>query len=125
MDKKATFINQLKYINKRMIDVLEKIVKTNNGRDKIIIIQGDHGTREILPNNIYSSRQNWVEEAFGNLNVIYFSDSTKNTMVKYYSPVNTFRFIFNEQFNENFKLLYDKEYYSDFTFPLKIHKIEK
>ena len=125
MDKKATFINQLKYINKRMIDVLEKIVKTNNGRDKIIAIQGDHGTREILPNNIYSSRQNWVEEAFGNLNVIYFSDTNKNKKVKYYSPVNTFRFIFNEQFNENFKLLDDKEYYSDFTFPLKIHKIEK
>ena len=125
MDRKSTFINQLKYINKRMIDVLEKIVKINNGRDKIIIIQGDHGTREILPNNIYSSRQNWVEEAFGNLNVIYFSDTNKNKKVKYYSPVNTFRFIFNEQFNENFKLLDDKEYYSDFTFPLKIHKIEK
>jgi hypothetical protein len=108
-----------------MIDVLEKVVKTNNGRDKIIIIQGDHGTREILPNNIYSSRQNWVEEAFGNLNVIYFSDTTKNKKVKYFSPVNTFRFIFNVQYNENFKFLDDKEYYSDFTFPLRIYKIEK
>jgi hypothetical protein len=125
MDKKVTFINQLKYINKRMIDVLEKILKTNNGREKIIIIQGDHGTREIPPNNIYFSNQNWVEEAFGNLNAIYFSDATKNKKVKYYSPVNTFRFIFNEQFNENFKLLEDKEFYSDFTFPLKIHKIVK
>lgn len=125
LNNKSMFIDQLKYINKRMIDVLEKIVKIDNGRDKIIIIQGDHGTREILPNNIYSSRQKWVEEAFGNLNAIYFSDTTINTKVKYFSPVNTFRFIFNVQFNENFKFLEDKEYYSDFTFPLKIYKIEK
>ncbi len=125
MDKKSTFINQLKYINKRMIDVLEKIVKSNNGRDKIIIIQGDHGTREILPNNIYSSKQNWVEEAFGNFNAVYFSDTTKNAKVKYFTPVNTFRFIFNLEFNEHFKFLDDKEYYTDFKFPLKIHKIEK
>lgn len=125
LNNKSMFIDQLKYINKRMIDVLEKIVKIDNGRDKIIIIQGDHGSREILPNNIYSSRQNWVEEAFGNLNAIYFSDATINTKVKYFSPVNTFRFIFNVQFNENFKFLEDKEYYSDFTFPLKIYKIEK
>ena len=124
MEQKIAFINQLKYINKRIIDVLDKILKTSNGREKIIIIQGDHGTREILPNNIYFSSQNWVEEAFGNLNVIYFSDSAKNSKVEYFSPVNTFRYILNVQFNENFKLLEDKEYYSDFTFPLKIHKIQ-
>uniref|UniRef100_UPI004048208A hypothetical protein n=1 Tax=Algoriphagus sp. TaxID=1872435 RepID=UPI004048208A len=122
--KKSMFINQLKYINKRMIDVLENMININNGREKIIIIQGDHGTRETLPNSIYSFSQNWAEEAFGNLSVIYFSDTTKNSKVKYFSPVNTFRFVFNEEFNEDFILLEDKQFYSDFTFPLKIHKIE-
>ena len=78
MNRKTLFINQLKYINKRMINVLEKILYTNNGRNKIIIIQGDHGTREIVPNNIYSFKQDWVQEAFGNLNAIYFSDKIKN-----------------------------------------------
>lgn len=124
MNRKATFINQLKYINKRMINVLEKILKINNGRNKIIIIQGDHGTREIVPNNIYSFKQDWAQEAFGNLNAVYFSDKIKNKKVDYHSPVNTFRFILNQEFNQNNSYLEDKNYYTDFTFPLKLHKID-
>lgn len=124
MNRKISFINQLKYINKRMINVLEKILKTNNGRNKIIIIQGDHGTREIVPNNIYSFKQDWVQEAFGNLNAVYFSDTIKNKKVDYHSPVNTFRFILNQEFNQNNSYLEDKNYYTDFNFPLKLHKID-
>lgn len=124
MNRKASFINQLKYINKRMINVLDKILNTNNGRDKIIIIQGDHGAREIVPNNIYSFKQDWAQEAFGNLNAVYFSDKIKNKKVDYHSPVNTFRFILNQEFNQNYSYLEDKHYYTDFTFPLKLHKID-
>jgi len=124
MNRKATFINQLKYINKRMINFLEKILNTNNGRNKIIIIQGDHGTREIVPNNIYSFKQDWAQEAFGNLNAVYFSDKIKYKKVDYHSPVNTFRFILNQEFNQNNSYLEDKNYYTDFTFPLKLHKID-
>ena len=105
-----------------MINVLEKILNSNNGRNKVIIIQGDHGTREIVPNNIYSFKQDWVEEAFGNLNAIYFSDKSK--CVKLNSSVNTFRALFNEQFDQNLPLLQDKYYYTDFNFPLKLHKIQ-
>ena len=124
MNRKATFISQLKYINKRMINVLKKILNTNNGRNKIIIIQGDHGTREIVPNNIYSFKQDWAQEAFGNLNAVYFSDKIKYKKVDYHSPVNTFRFILNQEFNQNNTYLEDKNYYTDFTFPLKLHKID-
>lgn len=125
MNRKTLFINQLKYINKRMINVLEKILYTNNGRNKIIIIQGDHGTREILPNNIYSFKQDWAQEAFGNLNAIYFSDKIKNKKVNYYSPVNTFRFILNQEFNQNNRYLEDKSYYTYFTFPLKLVRVRE
>ena len=125
MNRKTLFINQLKYINKRMINVLEKILYTNNGRNKIIIIQGDHGTREIVPNNIYSFKQDWVQEAFGNLNAIYFSDKIKNKKVNYYSPVNTFRFILNQEFNQNNRYLEDKSYYTYFTFPLKLVRVRE
>lgn len=124
INRKAKFINQLKYINKRMINVLEKFINTNNGRNKIIIIQGDHGTREIVPNNIYSFKQDWAQEAFGNLNAVFFSDKIKYKRVDYHSPVNTFRFIFNQEFNQSNSYLEDKNYYTDFTFPLKLHKID-
>jgi hypothetical protein len=124
MNRKSTFINQLNYINNRIINVLEKVINTKNGRNKIIIIQGDHGTREIVPNKIYSFKQDWAQEAFGNLNAVYFSDKMKNKKVDYHSPVNTFRFIFNQEFNQNNSYLKDKNYYTDFIFPLKLHKID-
>jgi hypothetical protein len=122
-NSKTAFINQLKYINKRLINTLEKILSIDNGRNKIIIIQGDHGTREIIPNNIYSFNQHWAREAFGNLNAVYFSDKLKNKKVNYHSPVNTFRFILNLEFNQNIVYLEDINYYTDYTFPLKLHRI--
>jgi len=114
----------LKYVL-GVADHLEKILNTSNGRSKIIIIQGDHGTREIVPNNIYSFKQDWAQEAFGNLNAIYFSDKIKNKKVDYHSSVNTFRFILNQEFNQNNSYLEDKSYYTDFTFPLKLVRVRE
>ena len=47
-----------------------------------------------------------------------------NKKVDYHSPVNTFRFIIDQEFNQNHKCLEDKNYYTNFTFPLKVHKFD-
>ena len=124
-NRKQAFINQLKYINKRTADVIEDLVHINNGRNKIIVLQGDHGTRENLPNDIYSFSQNWTQETFGNLSAVYFSDKSKMNNINYYSSTNTFRVIFNKQFNQDIELLEDIKYYTDFTFPLKFQTIKQ
>jgi hypothetical protein len=122
-NRKAIFINQLKYINRRTLDVLEKMLNYDNGRNKIVIVLGDHGTRELIPNGDYSFKQDWAKEAFGNLNAIYFSDSIKNKKVVYHSPVNIFRFVFNQEFNQKNIYLEEKSYYTDFKFPLRLFRV--
>jgi hypothetical protein len=122
-NRKKAFIQQLKFINKKVIPVINQIVKNDNGRDKIILLQGDHGTREIKPNKNFNLEEDWVKEYFGNLNAIYMSNKLKHDSITYLAPVNTFRQIFNLQFNENFEILADKKYYTDFTFPLIFHKL--
>lgn len=117
------FINQLKNLNNRLSKLLYTITKTKTGRDKIIILQGDHGSRMIVPNNKFNFKENWTQEAFGNLNAILYQKKGANIKVPYCSPVNTFRYIFNKQFNKNLSLLKDEKFYTDFTFPLKFNKI--
>ena len=122
-NRKKAFIQQLKFINKKVIPVINQIVKNDNSRDKIILLQGDHGTREIKPNKNFNLEEDWVKAYFGNLNAIYMSNKQKHNSLSYLAPVNTFRQVFNLQFNENLEILADKKYYTDFTFPLIFHQL--
>ncbi len=122
-NEKVFFINQLKNLNNRLSKLLYTITKTKTGRDKIIILQGDHGSRMILPNDKFNFKENWTQEAFGNLNAILYQKMGSNIKVPYCSSVNTFRYIFNKQFNKNFSLLKDEKFYTNFEFPLKFNKI--
>lgn len=121
--RKQAFLDQLIFINKNILPVIKKIVDTKNGREKIILLQGDHGTREIKPNNLYFKNENWVQAYYGNLNAIYVSDRIKYKEFTYVSPVNTFRQLFNIQFEKDFKLLEDRVFYTDYRFPLLFHEI--
>jgi hypothetical protein len=117
------FINQLEYINKKILLMLNSIFEIDNGREKIIIIQGDHGIREIIPNNIYNFKQDWANETFGTLNAIYISDKEKLKDVHYYTPVNTFRIVLSQWFNQNLTLLENKFYFTDFKSPIKLCRV--
>lgn len=118
-DRKLYF-DQLKFINKEIVKMVRQII-INDKNDKIIIIQGDHGSRILPENNKLSTNQTWVEERFSNFNAIYVSNnliykkSLENEWDK--TSVNTFRIIFNKIFNSNFQLLSDKLYYSDLQQP--------
>jgi hypothetical protein len=123
-NRKKAFIQQLKFINKKIIPVIDQIAKNDNGRDKIILLQGDHGTREIKPNKYFNLEEDWVKAYFGNLNAIYMSNKQKHNSLGYVAPVNTFRQVFNLQFSENLEIIADKKYYTDFTFPLIFYKLK-
>ena len=77
---KQDFVNQLKYVNKMIIETVEEII--SNSKDSIIIIHSDHGVSNIsgedkinenkeLANNVY-------EELFSTINFIYTPDNCIN-----------------------------------------------
>ncbi len=120
--RRMAFLNQLKFINKKIVPVLNQLINNKNGRSKIIILQGDHGTREIPPNGNYNMDEDWAKAYYGNFNAIYSSD-IKADFSRYTSPVNTFRRLFNSEFDENFTLLPDKKFYTDYIYPLSFVEI--
>lgn len=123
--KKRKFISQLKFINKRIINLMNIILSIDKG-DKIIIIQGDHGTRMLKPNGKFDISQDWVKEEFGNLNCIFYEKNQKiRKDIPNLSTVNTFRFILNEQFGYNLKYLDDNKYHTNLVLPLNFNKIIK
>ena len=88
------YINNTKFINSRLPDVLRKLIQESR-TPPIIIIQGDHGYQ--LP-----------DIRFNNLNAYFFPDQNYTHLYPKITPVNTFRVIFNTYFDAEYPLLNDQ-----------------
>jgi hypothetical protein len=95
--------DQVIHINKRIEGVVQQIMD-NSESPPIIIIQADHGVRDLGP-----------ETRMGILNTYYLPGYDPESLYPSISPVNTFRIIFNTYFGGEFAILDDVSYYSDFT----------
>lgn len=93
-----TYTQQVLYANK-VIKYLVEYIQTNNKRNTIIIIEGDHGFRK-LPTSLKANN-------FANFNAIYFPTGDYSKLYKEMSPVNTFRILFNQYFCQHLQLLKD------------------
>lgn len=102
--------NQAVFISKRIAEVAENIINTS-AIQPIIIIQGDHG-----PSHFSDA------DRMGILNAYYFPES----QAEFYTtitPVNSFRLLFSTYFGENYPLLKDISYYSDYPNAYKYKEI--
>ena len=100
-DIQQGYLEQLKYTNGMLINLVNLINKKSKGK-AVIILQGDHGFKS------WPGEENYEDKAFQNLNAIYLPDSTYTNYYDGVSPVNTFRLLFNHYFNTNFEILPDK-----------------
>lgn len=95
-NSKTGYLNQLKGVNKLVLNTVEEILSHYNPNNPlVIIIQGDHGFR-YLPDN--------PEEGTTILNAYYLPKGVHN-LYPGISPYNTFRVVFNTYFNSNLELL--------------------
>lgn len=93
------------YANKRVEQIVRIILETSPN-PPIIVIQADHGP---APWDIYEHRM-YI------LNAYYFPDGPDG-LYPTITPVNTFRLIFNNYFGQDFELLEDVAYYSEYGDP--------
>lgn len=98
---KEKYIDQLKYTNTLLIDLVDFIQKQYN-KKAVIILQGDHGFKQ------WPGDPDFRNMAFQNLNATYLPDTTYTNYYDGVSSVNTFRLLFNHYFNANLPLLPDK-----------------
>jgi hypothetical protein len=100
-DYRSGYINQITFIDDRIIRVVQNIIE-NSSVAPIIIIQGDHG-----PSHYDTATR------MGILNAYYFPDA-QPTLYAGITPVNSFRLLFNTYFGEDFSLREDVSYYSEY-----------
>jgi len=108
-DQKTTwdpdlYLGQLKFANKKIREVIEKLTKTDT--PPIIIIQSDHGMRGWDASNRYEN----LLSAFNNFKAYYFPGKGRNMEFETTTPVNSFRSLFNLYFDEKYELLEDRIY---------------
>jgi hypothetical protein len=93
-----TYPMEVLFANKVIQELISYIFQ-NNRKNTIIIIEGDHGFRKLPPALVRCS--------FPNFSAIYFPDKNYDRLYSDLSPINTFRIVFNQYFDQNFPLLKD------------------
>jgi len=126
--RKDAFINQLIFINKKIVSAVDKILNDSE-IEPIIIIQGDHGTCSTCSSlegnsaDIGDITEKMLRERLNILNAMYLPGGGTDVLYSDISPVNTFRCILNFYFGEDLNLLKDKNYYSTYNSPYKFFDI--
>ena len=111
---KTGYINQLIYVNKLTINMIDQIL-ANSEDPPIIIIQGDHG-----PASFQKSNSSWInpddyliKERTSILNTYFLPNGDTDLLYDSITPVNTFRVVLNSYFGRNYVLLNDKSFWGD------------
>ncbi len=110
IDKKG-YLGQVQFANGKTLEVVDAILQ-HSKTPPLIILQGDHGTDTVL-NWVKAPTQERLEERSYILNAYLLPGESKKFLFPHMSPVNTFRFIFKEYFQQQLSLLQDKTYFSD------------
>lgn len=111
------FVDQTVYMNKLTLDLVDKILAKS--KNSIIIIASDHGPASGIKASefdVTSNRKINIEgtkERMGILNAYYFPDKNYRNLYSSISPVNSFRLILGQYFNDNYELYLDRSYLSD------------
>lgn len=105
---KEGYLNQVKFVNKKIKQVVTNIIDESE-ISPIIIIQGDHGLKTKIED--YNNPSDKVlRERFSILNA-YHLPNQNESVYQNITPVNSFRIVINELFNEENELLSDSSYW--------------
>lgn len=113
------YLDQSIFIGRKVSEVVDHILASSK-TPPIIIIQSDHGhwldpklVGEDLRKNIRTK----------NFSAFYLPGKNKKSLPQDITTVNTFRFIFNQYFGTNLKLLENKSYIYDGRYPYRFTEI--
>jgi hypothetical protein len=119
---RARYVDQLKFVNKKLLETIDDIFK-NSEKPPIIIIQSDHGpySRYISYDKNDPDKRRRVR--LGIVNAYYFPNQRYSDLYQDITPVNSFRVVLNEFFGGEYPLVEDKSYYSTYGAPYKFQEI--
>lgn len=102
------YIKQLQFVNKKTLELIDKIFE-NSKEPPIIIIQSDHGSE--FPVDATDLQK--MNEKMHNFNAYYLPDGGESILYDGITSVNSFRLIFNYYFNGDYEILEDKSFWNE------------
>ena len=104
-DDKEAYLEQLIYSNKKILEIVDKILE-NTAKDPVIIVMSDHGYRaEIDWEN--PSNEDYI--AGFNILTAYHIPNEMDNLPETISLTNIFRIIFNSYLDTEFEMLEDRQ----------------
>ena len=101
-DSEQGYIDQVKYLNSRLIPLLKNLLEQSDA-PPIIIVQADHGGH---------GTQFDQDHRMNILNTYYLPEEGTQQLYETITPVNSFRLVFDYYFGSEYDLLPDVSYYS-------------
>jgi hypothetical protein len=116
------YLGQLQYVNTQMTATIDTILR-QPGLKPIILIQGDHGSKLRLDQNVLAKTD--IGEAMSNLMAYYVPDDVKKDLYPSITPVNSFRIVLSDMFAAKLPRLPDDSWYSGYNKPYEFYDVTK
>ena len=118
-EEKRAYLNQLTYLTKILKETIENLLE-NSDNLPIIIIQSDTGPSIISADTTDELQQVGRMSIF---NAYYFPNEKYDSLYDDITPVNSFRIVFDSQFQTNYGIVEDKVFYSIYEKPYALIEI--
>ena len=102
MGDQNAYLEQLKFANKKTLEIIDSIQERSS--ENIIIIISDHGFRYYI--NWENPTESDYIRGFNNLSAYYLPGEVKHETI---APVNIFRTIFNSYLGMDYEILDDRQ----------------
>ena len=112
-EEKIAYLNQLTYLTKILEETIGNLLE-NSDNEPIIIIQSDTGPNIGLTNATTELQQITRMSIF---NAYYFPNEEYDLLYNDITPVNSFRVVFDSQFQTNYGIIEDEIFFSTYKKP--------
>jgi Sulfatase len=106
---RRNYLEQLRFVNKKITQLVGRLLAGPESEDPIIILQSDEGPGEAPGNWAKASPRTWRKK-FPILNAYYLPGIEDAGLYPSISPVNTFREVFNLYFDAGLPILPDRSF---------------
>jgi len=120
-EEKTAYLNQLIYLTKTLRGVIENL-QENSENQPIIIIQSDTGPSTKFGETVNEMHQ---VDRMSIFNAYYFPNGKYDLLSDDITPVNSFRIVFDSNFQTDYGLVEDKVFYSTYEKPYELIEINE